>query len=106
MSSSGTSSSSKQTRAGMTLSDCPHFSLPVLRGPALPADLEAEDIDNTSENIIEISMPQVLRDPESEEAAEFSRLADEVARQLIRVDIQAQLIPSVTYIKNKGILLR
>lgn len=94
---------------------CPHFSVPILRGAAIPDEEEdgtmgsvyGEGTAGSEDGVgIDVALPAVLRDPLSEEARVFSSLANAVRRQLLRGQIEAQLLPSVTYIKHKGILLR
>ena len=101
--------------AADSLLKCPHFSVPILRGPAIPEDHSvasgrragAEDGADSAEGTdIDIALPAVLRNPLSEEARVFFSVADAVRRQLLRGQIEAQLLPSVTYIKSKGVLLR
>lgn len=80
--------------------DCPHYSLPIMRGPVF------EELRGAPSAGVDIDLPAVLRAPQSEEATVFSTLAADVARQVLRAEINAQLIPSVTYVKGKGLLLR
>jgi len=82
-SSSDVSSSSSYT----TLANVPYHTLPL------------------SSNISEV-IPVVLRSPISEEAKTYSTLAKDVVLEILRLQLGAQLIPSITYVEDRGVVLR
>ncbi len=93
------------------LLECPYFGMPIV-----PVQMDSE-LDVTQEKVmqqaqnevdpvVDIQMPIVLRDPNSKASHVFFNLADELVRQVLKREIMALQIPSVTYVKSKGLILR
>lgn len=101
-----TDASAKHSNTAITsLLKCPYYELPIV--PAhIPSDNEAELGAASAVSPVDISLPLVLRSPESEQARTLSALVDDITRGILRTEIEAQLSPTVTHLKGRGILLR
>lgn len=76
------------------LQRCPYYCLPIVShsSPEISSAAGGED-----DSTIDIPVPMVMRDPSSEESRVFSELADDVARQILRNQIESQMVPTALF---------
>ena len=91
--------------------ECPYFGIPIVPVQMDPElDVTQEKVIQQAQNevdpLVDIQMPIVLRDPNSNASHVFFNLADELVRQVLKREIMALQIPAVTYVKSKGLILR
>ena len=84
------------------ISDRPFFSFPLIMKPNM-ASQESDSVENV---LREMLRPVVLSTPNSEHARLYNSLGSQIIREIFKLQMSAYLIPSITYVENRGLILR
>lgn len=84
--------------------DCPFFSFPLVISPS------TSDVKSSSTSFQELLKktlrPVVLSSPNSEHTRLFYSLGSQIIREIFKLQMNAYLTPSLSYVENRGIVLR
>ena len=84
------------------ISDRPFFSFPLMM-----TSIEAsQDTDSFQSILKETLRPIVLSFPQSELAKLFTLLGSHMIREIFKLQMNAYLIPAISYVEHRGIILR
>ena len=84
------------------ISDRPFFSFPLIMKP----NMASEDSDSFQSILKEMLRPVLLSSPNSEHARLFTSLGSQIIREIFKLQMSAYLIPSISYVENRGLILR